>query len=120
MTASQLAALRKDLLTHLERIVRSVPPSDAQMSQQNRLDPDDEAELALLDELDGIIGELNDREVHLAQELVAALERMRTGTYGRCVDCGQEIPLPRLHAIPWTLRCAEDQDRINGTAHPTL
>jgi DnaK suppressor protein len=121
MTASQMAALRQELLAHLARIVRSVPQPDASdVAQENALqaDPDDEAEMALLDELDGIIGELSDREAHLAEEMVAALERMRTGEYGLCVDCGQEISLARLQAVPWTLRCAVDQDLVDGNAHP--
>jgi RNA polymerase-binding transcription factor DksA len=124
MTASELTVLRRALMTRLEAIVRSVPrPEASDVSQLNadEPDPEDDAEHALLDELDGIMGQLNDREAHLAEEMVAALERMRTGEYGLCVDCKQEIPFARLQAVPWTLRCALDQNLADGNAHaPTL
>lgn len=34
----------------------------------------------------------------------AALRRLREGTYGNCVDCGQPIPAKRLNALPWAAR----------------
>ncbi|GCE21759.1 TraR/DksA family transcriptional regulator [Dictyobacter kobayashii] len=41
----------------------------------------------------------------------AALKRIEDGTYGRCVDCGKEIPEKRLEAIPWAERCIEDEEK---------
>jgi RNA polymerase-binding transcription factor DksA len=40
-----------------------------------------------------------------AAELKGALERIRIGTYGRCVDCGQAIAPQRLKALPETNFC---------------
>ena len=31
--------------------------------------------------------------------------------YGECVDCGEDIPLERLEALPFALRCAMDAAR---------
>src|SRR4051812_29217288 len=42
----------------------------------------------------------------------AALRRMDQGTFGACVDCGQEIPFERLEVLPFALRCAEDAQRL--------
>ncbi|GLV60944.1 hypothetical protein KDH_77620 [Dictyobacter sp. S3.2.2.5] len=41
----------------------------------------------------------------------AALKRIEDGTYGRCVDCGKEIPPRRLEALPWAQRCIEDEEK---------
>ncbi|KFE62120.1 TraR/DksA family transcriptional regulator [Hyalangium minutum] len=41
----------------------------------------------------------------------AALRRMDTGVFGECVDCGYEIPLDRLEALPFAIRCEEDATR---------
>ena len=41
----------------------------------------------------------------------AALRRMDTGVFGDCVDCGYEIPLERLEALPFAIRCEEDATR---------
>lgn len=34
-----------------------------------------------------------------------ALKRIEEGTYGKCIDCKEEINEERLNAIPHTLRC---------------
>jgi len=43
--------------------------------------------------------------------VLAALSRIGGGTYGRCVDCGHEIPGPRLEARPATARCVPCQSK---------
>jgi RNA polymerase-binding transcription factor DksA len=42
-------------------------------------------------------------------EVLAALTRIEHDTYGRCVDCGLEIPEPRLEARPDAARCVNCQ-----------
>jgi DnaK suppressor protein len=41
----------------------------------------------------------------------AALRRMDTGVFGECVDCGADIPMDRLEALPFAIRCEEDATR---------
>lgn len=43
------------------------------------------------------------------QEVLAALERIESGTYGRCVNCGNELPDERLEARPEAARCVTCQ-----------
>ncbi len=43
--------------------------------------------------------------------VMAALARIDDGSYGRCVDCGHEIPEPRLEARPATARCVPCQSK---------
>lgn len=53
----------------------------------------------------------------LMQEIEAALRRIREGTYGICVACGDEIQSGRLEALPWTQHCLRCQEAIErGTA----
>jgi DnaK suppressor protein len=42
-------------------------------------------------------------------EVLAALVRIQEHTYGRCVDCGSEIPEGRLDARPDAARCVNCQ-----------
>ncbi len=42
-------------------------------------------------------------------EVLAALSRVDDNTYGRCVDCGQQIPDGRLEARPDAARCVSCQ-----------
>lgn len=45
------------------------------------------------------------RVVSHRREIEAALVRLETGAYGRCVDCGEPIEPRRLRAVPWAARC---------------
>jgi len=44
--------------------------------------------------------------------VVAALDRIRQGTYGNCAVCGEPIPFERLECVPDTTRCVTC--RANG------
>jgi RNA polymerase-binding transcription factor DksA len=66
---------------------------------------------------------LDERSARLAQAIEAALDRIARKRYGRCVDCGRTIERARLELVPWTLRCADDQEQVEAfeRAHaPTL
>lgn len=43
------------------------------------------------------------------ERLRAALAAIDAGTYGICVDCGEEIPEGRLKALPDSVRCVPCQ-----------
>jgi DnaK suppressor protein len=47
------------------------------------------------------------------KEIEIALDRFDRGEYGRCVDCGEEIPTERLRAMPATIRCVDCQQVRN-------
>lgn len=44
-------------------------------------------------------------------EIRAALDRLDAGTYGRCQDCGTEMPEARLEALPYARRCVACEER---------
>ncbi|MDX6669609.1 MAG: hypothetical protein QOK04_2989 [Solirubrobacteraceae bacterium] len=50
-----------------------------------------------------------------AENVGIALARLAQGDYGKCVDCGKDIPRARLEAIPEAIRCIEDQARYEAT-----
>jgi DnaK suppressor protein len=45
-------------------------------------------------------------------EVLAAMKRLDDGTYGRCVDCGTELPEERLDARPEAARCVSCQQDL--------
>ena len=50
----------------------------------------------------------------MLKNLIQALERMRQGTFGECGECGGDIELKRLEAIPWArycVKCQEERER---------
>ena len=50
-----------------------------------------------------------DRDAVELQQVKDALGRIDDGTYGMCVDCGQEIEVARLQANPSAERCLRCQ-----------
>ena len=52
-------------------------------------------------ELVGVVRQLNSHR----DELLAALARIETGTYGICENCGREIDADRLDALPAVRLC---------------
>ncbi len=54
----------------------------------------------------------------------AALERLRAGSFGICPDCGGEISIERLRAYPTARRCVDCQTRFEkqhlSSAGPSL
>jgi len=56
---------------------------------------------------------------HALGEIDLALDRLRCGRYGRCVDCGQAVGRDRLDVLPSAARCTSCQHRIgNGRPPP--
>ena len=52
----------------------------------------------------------NDRQLLALVE--GALERIREGSFGECISCGNEINPKRLEAVPWTRHCIECQETL--------
>jgi DnaK suppressor protein len=53
-------------------------------------------------------------EERLLEMVESALGRIREGSFGQCLSCGQEIDVKRLKAVPWTrycIQCQEDMER---------
>jgi len=73
-------------------------------------------ELILANERDLIVERLN-REANLLRQVSDALDRITTGEFGICLECGEPISTRRLKALPWAalcLPCQEAADRKPG------
>ncbi|MBI4511856.1 MAG: TraR/DksA family transcriptional regulator [Deltaproteobacteria bacterium] len=83
------------------------------MDQDTPRDEGDEAQRVQARDLQMGLAE---NEARLAQQMEEALKRITRGVYGQCVDCGGPIEISRLRAVPWALRCAEDQEALEYEA----
>ncbi len=52
----------------------------------------------------------NDRQ--LLGMVENALGRIREGSFGECIHCGNEINPKRLEAVPWTRYCIQCQEKV--------
>jgi RNA polymerase-binding transcription factor DksA len=63
-------------------------------------------------------------QVQDLRQVEMALQEMGAGNYGVCIECGCDIPFPRLKAYPVSRRCIVCQEMYEKTyAHvgrPTL
>jgi RNA polymerase-binding transcription factor DksA len=125
VTEEQRDELRAMVTRQLTGIYRSVRTDvdEALVARAYSDDPTDEAEEGTIDQLATELDEQTVAEVHRLEE---ALDRMRRPDYGRCIDCGEEIPFARLKVAPWAERCLEDEDRqeqilrVRDGAPPTM
>jgi RNA polymerase-binding transcription factor len=56
---------------------------------------------------------LIERAQERLKDIDTALGRLEEGTYGVCEECGEEIPVERLNALPFTLYCVDCQSKRN-------
>jgi DnaK suppressor protein len=66
------------------------------------------------DDIESRLIEVETRELARIQD---AIERMREGAYGVCMECEKKIPKPRLEALPYAVRCIPCQrtyERVGG------
>lgn len=54
------------------------------------------------------------RDVEELRDVEDALMRIARGTYGVCIDCGEDIDGERLAALPSAARCLECQQRAEN------
>lgn len=52
---------------------------------------------------------------HHINHIDDALDRMESGTYGKCKECGQEISVNLLKVVPESLLCQNCKVKLNKT-----
>ncbi|MBD3379340.1 MAG: hypothetical protein GF408_02640 [Candidatus Omnitrophica bacterium] len=74
---------------------------------------DSEDALSAREEADVLEQEDLIEEVEI-REVEEALQRIGDGSYGRCLDCGEEIKIERLKALPYAkycVKCKEEREK---------
>jgi DnaK suppressor protein len=117
----QLQQMRANVLAQIRtqrggRVGRAEATAEARGQQSGDWAQDDaEHDLAVA---------LEERESAELAAIDAALQRIASGNYGLCADCGCDIPAARLHANPIALRCLACQGKTEhmrgGADHPSL
>jgi DnaK suppressor protein len=102
--AEEIATRRADLKREGEGML------DSELADYDQHDADEGTETHE-QELDETTEMILDAE---AENVEIALQRLASGDYGKCIDCGKEIPRERLEAIPEAIRCVEDQARYEA------
>lgn len=115
LTENQIAKFREELLQRKKENEHQFKENSHYNLTNSELEST--GELSMYDNHPGDMGtELYEREKDLAlnehqrNELEAidkALEAIDQGTYGKCADCKENIPVERLEAVPTALYCVK-------------
>jgi len=106
-SARELADHRAELRSTLDRRRR-----DAETASTSATDGHGETEhLAIAEQLDND-ARLDAMTRAALADVEAALRRVELGTYGICVECGEQIPEERLELLPATPMCIRCQTRV--------
>jgi RNA polymerase-binding transcription factor len=94
---------RRLLLEKREELIRRLYERRSQIVADR--EPDDEGAFALQDVIKELALTNMEREIRTLSEVELSLRLMESGQYGMCGSCGDEIPMARLQALPWTRIC---------------
>ena len=106
-----LEAERKRIQDALQYLHAETPDGGEDESQESRLDNHfaDSASVTYDREMDYSLEENSEQ---LLDAIDRALKRIEDGTYGKCANCGKDIPVERLEAIPYAeydIDCARER-----------
>lgn len=93
---------REILLARRQAILADLDLIETDLDQTPPKDWEDRASERQGDE---VLEALGNSELLELRRIDAALDRVKAGTYGECVKCGEEISAARLAAVPDTPFC---------------
>ena len=101
----RLDCLRSELRAGIDATQLAALPRE-ELAPKEVTDRKDEAQQSATH---GIRAAEAQRDLDELAQVEAALDRLNSGVYGDCADCGEPIPLERLRVQPAALRCTACQ-----------
>jgi DnaK suppressor protein len=93
---AELLKAKYDLETKLSQMAKE------QFSDGQVQDPGDQA---LASTMEALQSSLQETELEQYKRVARALEKIEEGSYGICIDCGNDISQKRLASFPDSARC---------------
>ena len=87
----------KEEITHLEELTKPIGPDNA-YGRSSRMDAINNKTIN--------DAALRNKKSQL-QKLERAMARIEEGNFGKCLKCGNDIPVGRLKFMPWTTKCVK-------------
>ena len=119
LPAEWIGRQKEKLEAHREQLRREISAETEQLKVFGTPDPREDADIAEETWEDEEVT----RTVEVLQarfrQIEEALERIRSGACGVCIDCKRAIPRERLEAVPSAIRCVSCQEKHEAkTARP--
>lgn len=112
MTKKQLEAYKKRLLDKKREVTDAYNKNKTYgrlTEDEGTQDLADKASSAYTKEF---LYSLSNTDREALQQVDEALQRISSGGFGVCVECGQELNKKRLEAVPWASHCIACQEKI--------
>jgi RNA polymerase-binding protein DksA len=114
LTPSQVEHYRQILVARRDELASETVRAESGVGDQDELGRMDYGDRANADTAKEDLLQEAGRDSEELQQIEAALRHIAAGTYGICEECGREIPVARLDAVPWALLCVRDQEIADG------
>jgi len=101
--------LRRRLLAERDTLLRFSEASDEEIAGVGAPEPGDISDRAASAAVSSLVARVAGQDRHELEEVAAALERLDTGSYGRCERCREAISPARLRAVPAARLCVACQ-----------
>lgn len=109
----EIEAIRSNLLEMRKNILKGIDESIRQGSSKDTTEyQGDNYDIAASERDRELTYMLGDRERKKINEIDDALSKIKTGDYGICDECGEQIAKKRLQLIPYSNLCIHCQSHI--------
>lgn len=114
LTSLQIGQLGKAMDARFAREIEEINAVAARSRDERAQEvlagrPADHLDAALADIAQASDDAIVRQNVQDVRDIIAARKRIANGTYGTCVDCGEDIAFARLEAYPTAKRCIHCQ-----------
>lgn len=116
MDKRKLDEMRKKLLAKKQELVETVTQDESEGRGFDESGTQDLADKASNSYTKEFLFGLSDTERTLLQAVDGALARLKDGTFGICLACGEPMQSKRLEALPWASHCLSCQEAVERGA----
>ena len=106
----RMKRLREHMLVRKKQILEAYERRRQAAEEASTPEPRDEADESVRLDAQDEAWRMAENEARELARIDAALERMRGGDFGICIECGEEIEDKRLLALPTAARCLSCQE----------
>lgn len=111
MDKKKTESYKKRLIQKQEELLRLVSKSEQDGREADEEVTQDIADKAANSYTKEFLFHQSDDNRRILQLVNEALARLKTGDYGECVACHEEVEPKRLEAVPWARHCIDCQEK---------
>ena len=93
-----------------EQMVKDVEETRSRSAEDTEEEDKDYIDVAVSSYTKEFLLTLSDLERKQLDHVDRALEAIKSGTFGTCEECGEDIEAKRLDALPWAIYCLKCQE----------